>query len=216
MKYFYILSFIVLSQILVAQPSKSLITFEKSAGMETATYHEVVSFYTQLSALHSTVSFLQMGTTDSGYPLHLAIFDPQGARNSIASYSKDERNLLLILNGIHAGEPDGIDATMLLFRDLAENKIEIPKNTVIATIPVYNIGGFLNRNSTFRTNQNGPEEYGFRGNARNYDLNRDFIKADTKNAQSFIDRKSTRLNSSHVRISYAVFCLKKKKKKKST
>src|SRR5215813_5801441 len=30
------------------------------------------------------------------------------------------------------------------------------------------------------------------------------------------DRKSTRLNSSHVRISYAVFCLKKKKKKKST
>src|SRR5690554_7854107 len=30
------------------------------------------------------------------------------------------------------------------------------------------------------------------------------------------DRKSTRLNSSHVRISYAVFCLKKKKKKKTT
>src|SRR5690554_7040496 len=29
----------------------------------------------------------------------------------------------------------------------------------------------------------------------------------------FSDRKSTRLNSSHVRISYAVFCLKKKKKK---
>src|SRR5437660_9324975 len=30
------------------------------------------------------------------------------------------------------------------------------------------------------------------------------------------DRKSTRLNSSHVAISYAVFCLKKKKKKKTT
>src|SRR5690554_7688150 len=30
------------------------------------------------------------------------------------------------------------------------------------------------------------------------------------------DRKSTRLNSSHVRISYAVFCLKKKKKTKKT
>src|SRR6266498_4451349 len=29
-----------------------------------------------------------------------------------------------------------------------------------------------------------------------------------------LDRKSTRLNSSHVRISYAVFCLKKKKRKK--
>src|SRR5690554_7335810 len=32
----------------------------------------------------------------------------------------------------------------------------------------------------------------------------------------FEDRKSTRLNSSHVRISYAVFCLKKKKKKQKT
>src|SRR5215813_14292193 len=30
------------------------------------------------------------------------------------------------------------------------------------------------------------------------------------------DRKSTRLNSSHVRISYAVFCLKKKKTKQNT
>src|SRR5690349_23787696 len=30
-----------------------------------------------------------------------------------------------------------------------------------------------------------------------------------------LDRKSTRLNSSHVEISYAVFCLKKKKKKKN-
>src|SRR5690554_7652088 len=33
---------------------------------------------------------------------------------------------------------------------------------------------------------------------------------------TLVDRKSTRLNSSHVRISYAVFCLKKKKKKKKT
>src|SRR5690625_6210104 len=32
-------------------------------------------------------------------------------------------------------------------------------------------------------------------------------------AVEFADRKSTRLNSSHVAISYAVFCLKKKKKK---
>src|SRR5258707_4787211 len=31
-----------------------------------------------------------------------------------------------------------------------------------------------------------------------------------------LDRKSTRLNSSHANISYAVFCLKKKKKKKET
>ena len=74
---------------------------------------------------------------------------------------------------------------MMLFRDLALEKITPPENTVIATIPIYNIGGALNRNTSTRANQNGPKSYGFRGNAQNYDLNRDFIKADTKNAKTF-------------------------------
>jgi len=74
---------------------------------------------------------------------------------------------------------------MLLLRDLAQGKIVAPTNTIVAVIPVYNIGGALQRNSTTRTNQQGPIVYGFRGNARNYDLNRDFIKADTKNAKAF-------------------------------
>src|SRR2546422_7304901 len=39
--------------------------------------------------------------------------------------------------------------------------------------------------------------------------------ADAARADSTGDRKSTRLNSSHGYISYAVFCLKKKKKKKT-
>jgi hypothetical protein len=69
------------------------------------------------------------------------------------------------------GEPDGIDATMQLFR-VALGKIKIPKNTIISH-SVYNIGGALNRNSTTRANQDGPEIYGFRG--RNYDLNRDLL-----------------------------------------
>src|SRR5690606_40113771 len=35
----------------------------------------------------------------------------------------------------------------------------------------------------------------------------------SNDGMSLVDRKSTRLNSSHVKISYAVFCLKKKRKK---
>src|SRR5690554_184736 len=41
---------------------------------------------------------------------------------------------------------------------------------------------------------------------------RDLVRGDLSGSQREGDRKSTRLNSSHVRISYAVFCLKKKKK----
>ena len=160
--------------------------FEKSEGLETATYREVVTFYEALAKAHPSISVYSMQKTDSGERLQLVTYNPD---RTFTSEFGDERSkaLLLINNGIHPGESDGIDASMMLMRDLAEGKIKSPKNTIVAVIPVYNIGGALNRNSTTRTNQNGPEEYGFRGNARNYDLNRDFIKTDTKNALAFTD-----------------------------
>jgi hypothetical protein len=74
---------------------------------------------------------------------------------------------------------------MLLVRDIVEKKYNLPTNVVLALIPVYNIGGALNRSVHYRVDQNGPEEKGFRGNAQNLDLNRDFIKCDSKNARSF-------------------------------
>jgi Zinc carboxypeptidase len=126
-----------------------------------------------------------MGLTDSGEPLNIVTFSTD--KTFDFKTIQKSKAIILINNGIHAGEPDGIDATMILYRDLALGKIKIPKNTVIVTIPVYNIGGALNRNSTSRTNQNGPEEYGFRGNGRNFDLNRDFIKSDTRNTKSFVE-----------------------------
>jgi hypothetical protein len=92
---------------------------------------------------------------------------------NLAEIQKKNKAILLINNGIHAGEPDGIDATMQLFRDLARQNKRMPQNTIISTIPIYNIGGALNRNSTTRANQDGPEIYGFRG-GRNYDLNRTY------------------------------------------
>ncbi len=165
------------------------LVFEESKGIQTGTYFQTIEFYTALAKKYPEISLFEMGQTDSGFTLHLVVFDPQNKiqQKTTEAFSKNGKNLLLINNGIHPGEPDGIDATMLLFRDFAENKIPLPKNTIIAAIPIYNIGGALNRNSTSRTNQNGPEEYGFRGNARNYDLNRDFIKADTKNARAFAE-----------------------------
>lgn len=159
--------------------------YEKSGGKETATYQEVINFYKELAEAYPSVHLQEFGKTDSGEPLHLAVFNPTGDFK-FGNLRKD-KSIILINNGIHPGESDGIDATMMLFRDLAGDSIKAPENTIIATIPVYNIGGALNRNSTTRTNQNGPEEYGFRGNARNYDLNRDFIKADTRNTRSFYE-----------------------------
>ncbi|MRX40652.1 hypothetical protein GJU43_15300 [Flavobacterium sp. LC2016-23] len=171
---------------LFAQNTKKYDTFfEKGNGNQAADYFETINYYTLLSHDFPTIQMLEMGLTDSGYPLHMITFNP----DKEFDFTKIQKNkaVLLVNNGIHAGEPDGIDATMQLFRDLAFGKIKAPKNTVIVTIPVYNIGGALNRNSTTRANQDGPEIYGFRGNARNYDLNRDFMKSDTRNTKSFVE-----------------------------
>jgi hypothetical protein len=168
---------------LVAQGFKTV--FEKSNGLETATYFEIIDYYKRLDAAFNTITIEKFGPTDAGYPLHTVIFSNDKAANK-PSYKQKNKIVILINNGIHPGEPDGIDATMMLFRDMAMGKIKVPNNLILVTIPVYNIGGCLNRNSTTRVNQNGPIEHGFRGNAQNLDLNRDFIKCDSKEAKEFV------------------------------
>lgn len=158
--------------------------FETSKGTETPEYAEVIDYFKQLADHFEDIVIVEKGTTDSGLPLHVVLFDPQRNFNP-DRWHADDRLVMFINNGIHPGEPDGIDASMMMLRDLALGKLSLPSGTALAIVPVYNIGGHLNRGSYSRVNQNGPEEFGFRANARNYDLNRDFIKADTKNAQSF-------------------------------
>lgn len=160
--------------------------FEKSNGKETATYFEAIKFYKALWLKSHKVEFQTKGLTDAGYPLNLILISNDEKFNP-AIWHQQNKVVILINNGIHPGEPDGIDASMMLAKDIADKKIILPDNVVLGIIPVYNIGGALNRNSFSRANQNGPESYGFRGNAQNLDLNRDFIKCDSKNARSFTE-----------------------------
>ena len=159
--------------------------YERGNGNQTATYAETIEFYKKLDAAFETIDMREIGFDDSGEPLHLVTFNP----DKVSDFGNihQTKAIILINNGIHPGEPDGIDATMMLIRDYATGKKKAPKNVVLAVIPIYNIGGALNRNSHSRANQDGPESYGFRGNARNYDLNRDFIKSDTKNTKGFVE-----------------------------
>lgn len=162
--------------------------FEKSGGTETPEYKNVISFYKNLASAYSEISLFEIGETDSGNPLHLVVFNADG-KTKLNEIKNSPKNRMLINNGIHPGESDGIDASMMLLRDIVQNDSlkKVYANTIITVIPIYNVGGSLNRNSHTRANQNGPKEYGFRGNAQNYDLNRDFIKQDTKNAAAFAE-----------------------------
>ena len=190
-KYFTILlcSFLIISCNNSSKEETDFTTlFETSKGTETPEYKDVIDYYTKLSESFDEISLFSFGQTDSGKPLHLVVYNSDGIYN-VDEIKNSPKNRILINNGIHPGESDGIDASMMLLRDIVTNDSlqNKYKNSIICVIPVYNVGGSLNRNSHSRANQNGPVTYGFRGNARNYDLNRDFIKQDTKNAAAFAE-----------------------------
>ncbi|OJJ21715.1 hypothetical protein BKI52_14535 [marine bacterium AO1-C] len=190
MKNYYLLLFLLIYQMSFAQNNRAKLTtkFEKTRGTETVTYEEGIAYLQMLAKTFKTIQLQEVGTTDIGKPLHLAIFslsqdfDPK-------SVKAKKQNVFMINNAIHPGEPDGVDASLMLFRNMATDKKlqAILKNTVVIMIPFFNVGGTMNRNSYSRANQNGPKAYGFRGNSRNLNLNRDFIKLDAKNTHTFVD-----------------------------
>lgn len=184
LKFYSSLFAIVISCALSAQKITTL--FETSAGKQTPEYPDIIRWWQQLDKASNKVIMKPMGMTDAGFPLHLITVSNQPVE-SFSKAHQQKKTVLLINNGIHPGEPDGIDATMLLVRDIVEKKLSLPDNIVLAIIPVYNIGGTLNRSAFYRIDQDGPEAFGSRGNSQNLDLNRDFIKADTKDALAFTE-----------------------------
>lgn len=179
---------LIVFTIVCAPLSAQMITtrFETSGGKESPSYFEIVDWWKRLDEKSGKVKMLTMGMTDAGYPLNLIVVSNNSDYN-FNNIRKNNKRIILINNGIHPGEPDGIDASMLLVRDIVINKYKIPDNVVLAIIPVYNIGGCLNRSPNYRVDQDGPTEKGFRGNSQNLDLNRDFIKCDSKDARAFTE-----------------------------
>lgn len=154
---------------------------------QTTTWAECVAFYERLAHdFPSVLRWQQIGTSDNGIPMHAGIVtaDAQFDRQTL---QRQRRPVFFNNNGIHPGEPEGIDACMALVRDFCTQPARLAAlgDTVFLFIPIYNVDGCLNRQSTSRANQLGPESSGFRGNARHLDLNRDFIKCDSLAAQVF-------------------------------
>ena len=135
MKYItYILSVLLLTSCetpFFSSPEKYETPFEKKDGLKSSSYEEVIDYYKELSQDFASISFKTMDQTDNGQPLHLVIYSPDAEFN-LNKYRK-ERTIIFINNGIHGNEPDGVDATMLLFRNLAQNEIKLSKNVIVVT-----------------------------------------------------------------------------------
>jgi len=153
---------------------------------ETLSWEEVIRMYGWLDEQYAEASLVETGMSDAGKPLHLFIISKDGLFSGTEARMAG-KTVLFINNGIHPGEPCGVDASLKLASELLSGSDPYKaflENTVVVIVPLFNIGGALNRGKYHRANQNGPVEHGFRGNARNLDLNRDFIKLDSRNTQS--------------------------------
>jgi len=173
--------FLSFALVLFVQIGQSMAQWNKNS---TPTYPELIAHLEKLDDLHKEIELYSMGPSDFGLPIYVCIVNGKGDSLSTMLKARSETTIL-INNGIHPGEPDGINACLIWLDEWIKRGKKTEGLPVIAFIPAYNVGGMMNRSSSSRANQEGPEEYGFRGNAQNLDLNRDFIKMDSKNAFTF-------------------------------
>ncbi|MTV38824.1 M14 family zinc carboxypeptidase [Duganella radicis] len=161
--------------------------YEKGNQNQTTTWSECIAFYQELAQRFPQVlRFEQIGVSDGGIPVHAGVVSADGVHDR-SQIKAEGRTVFFNNNGIHPGEPEGVDACMAIVRDLCFDpaKLAALGKTVLLFVPLYNVDGALNRANTSRVNQDGPEQFGFRGNSRHLDLNRDFVKCDTLNARIF-------------------------------
>ncbi|MRW86945.1 peptidase M14 [Pseudoduganella sp. FT26W] len=167
--------------------AEMLTPYEKGNQNQTTTWSECIAFYEELAQRFPHVlRFEQIGLSDGGIPVHAGVVSADGVHDR-SQIKAEGRTVFFNNNGIHPGEPEGVDACMAIVRDLCFDPARLAAlgKTVLLFVPLYNVDGALNRADTSRVNQDGPEQFGFRGNSRHLDLNRDFIKCDTYNAQLF-------------------------------
>ncbi|MDQ3269746.1 MAG: M14 family metallopeptidase [Pseudomonadota bacterium] len=172
---------------LAAEPALSTVA-ERSGFRQTGRYDEVIALCGAFAARYpDAVRCQDFGTTPEGRPMKVLVVSKAGA---FTPQSARERDLpvMLVQGGIHAGEIDGKDAGFLALRQALEN--EAAPGTlgtqVLLFVPVFNVDGHERFGAWNRPNQRGPERMGWRTTAQNYNLNRDYVKADAPEMQAML------------------------------
>ncbi|ASR44601.1 peptidase M14 [Xanthomonas citri pv. mangiferaeindicae] len=161
---------------------------ERSGFVETGRYDEVVRLCATFARLHpDAVRCTQFGTTPEGRPMQALIVSRSGTLDPEQARARGIP-VVLIQGGIHAGEIDGKDAGFLALRqvldgDAAPGALDA---LVWVFVPVFSADGHERFAAWNRPNQRGPREMGWRTTAQNYNLNRDYAKADAPEMQAML------------------------------
>lgn len=172
---------------MAAKPTLSTFA-ERSGYKQTGRYDEVIALcdaYQQ--AWPKAVRCFEFGTTPQGRPMKAMAVSTSGALTANEAHARG-LPVVLAQGGIHAGEIDGKDAGFGLIRDMLQGKTGkgALDKAVLLFVPVFNADGHENFRAWNRPNQRGPEEMGFRTTAQRYNLNRDYVKADSPEMRAML------------------------------
>ena len=161
--------------------------FEKSGYLETPRYAETMEYFRKLADYSDVAEMIKFGVSPQGRDLNCLVvsndkaFKPEDAKAT-------GKPVILIINGIHSGEIEGKDASMILLREIlvTKEKEKMLDNVILLVMPIFSVDGHERFGKYNRINQNGPEEMGWRTTAQNLNLNRDWMKADAPEMQAML------------------------------
>ncbi|MBS1708231.1 MAG: M14 family metallopeptidase [Armatimonadetes bacterium] len=154
------------------------LTCEKTNFVETGPYSEAVYFCRRLADTFPDARMETFGTSPQGRPM-VALVIGKAAPG---------KPTLFIQSGIHAGEIEGKDATLMLARDIlvkGKHK-DLVRKARLVIVPVFNLDGHERTSPYNRINQNGPASMGWRVTAQGFNLNRDYMKLDAPEMRAML------------------------------
>lgn len=169
-------------------PSPSTVA-EASGWKRTSTHAEALDFVRALAALPAgeRLAVETFGYSEEGRELVcVTVAEPLPA--GLDALRDDPRLRVLVNANIHAGEVEGKEAVQILLRELATGEhSELLERVALVFVPVYNPDGNDRIDRKNRVDQNGPDEgVGTRANARELDLNRDFVKVESAECRALL------------------------------
>jgi hypothetical protein len=170
-----------------AQTPDLLTRAESSNYEETSRYEDVTRIVNGLASSSPLVYTEMFGRTEEERDLPLMVISDPKVTSPEAAH-KLGRPLVFVQANIHAGEVEGKEAVLMLARRLVAGDLKpLTKQLVILIAPDYNADGNEKVNVQNRTAQNGPVAgVGTRENAKGLDLNRDYMKLESREARALV------------------------------
>ena len=166
---------------------------ERTLWKQTSDYDEMMRMCRSFEAGSRWVKLEIIGRSGQGRDIPMIILSKDRAFTPDAARALG-KPVVLIQNGIHAGEIEGKDASGMLLRDIAVlHKYDaLLDSLTLLVIPVFSVDAAERRSHWNRINQNGPDEMGWRHTPIGLNLNRDYTKLDAPEMRALIGTVYTR------------------------